>query len=198
MTYRRTSLIAGALCALAILLIPAAAQAASPHRSAREALRLSAERLSLMRGVMATKWVSRSPVEAPAQEATVLDGARSAAREQGVSPVSVQRVFEQEIGLAKAVEMGWGSEWLLLGFPSDEPVPDLDQLRAQLAQLSPKIVQALAGLGNFRCGDHARRTLMRDSKRLVRVRYIGRAERAELVDAILKVHESAAPRCADA
>jgi chorismate mutase-like protein len=195
MTFRRSSLIAGALCALAILIIPAAAQAASPHQSAKDALRLSAERLSFMRGVMATKWASRSPVEAPQQEATVIAAARDLATKQGLNADTVTKVFEQEIGLAKTVEIGWGSEWLLHGFPADEPVPDLTQLRTQLAAFSPKIVQALSGLGNFRCGDHARRTLLRDGKRLVRTRYVTKRDRERLVDAILRVHETAAPRC---
>ena len=87
----------------------------------------------------------------------------------------MSRVFEQEIALAKTVEIGWGSEWLLHGFPADEPVPDLAQVRDQLAALSPRIVEALAGLGELPLRRPCRGHLLRDSKRLVRTRYVTRA-----------------------
>jgi chorismate mutase len=197
MNRRRLSLpLAGALlCTLAVLILPSAANAASPYQSAKDALRLSAERLSYMRGVMATKWVNRSPVEVPAQEAAVINGARDLAVKQGLNAGTVTKVFEQEISLAKDVELGWGTEWLMHGFPADEPVPDLTELRDKLAAYTPQIVQALSGLGNYRCGGHARRTLLKDSKRLVQTRYVTKRDRERLVDAILRVHETAAGRC---
>ena len=163
------------------------ASAAAPDRAAHRALALTATRLGYMRGVMATKWVSRSPVQDTAQEAKVLDGARDQARRHGLAPGGVAAVFRQEIALAKVVQLGWGNRWLLLGFPADEPVPSLDDLRAKLGALSPKIVDALAGLDDLRCRPHAARTLRRRARRVIRTRYVGPSDRAALVAALLRV-----------
>ena len=196
MTHSRTSLIISVLCALALLAVPAAASA-TPRHSAKQALRLTDQRLSYMRGVMASKWSTRSPIEAQAQEAAVLAGARDAAVKRGLSPRGVTRLFSQEIALAKTVELGWGNEWLLHGFPATQPIPDLNEVRAKLAALSPKIIDALAGLGNLRCNPHVRAQLLRDSHRLIRTPYVTNRDRTRIVDRILAVHESAAPQCGD-
>ena len=111
---------------------------------ARTVLQLSQQRLSFMRTVMAAKWASRAPIEDLAQEATVLDAARAAGAERGLSPETVAGVFAQEISAAKVVQLGWGSEWLLHGYPADEPVPDLAAVRPQIAALTPQIADALA------------------------------------------------------
>jgi len=141
-----------------------------------------------MRSVMASKWQSRAPVEDRAQEQVVVSGARAAARERGLGEAGVAAVFEAEISSAKIVELGWGREWLLNGFPAGEPAPDIAQVRATLADLSPRIVDALAGLDGLRCRPGARAALLRDSRRLIRARFVTNRARASLVDALLKVH----------
>jgi chorismate mutase-like protein len=169
--------------------VPAAAghDTRSSLDAARTALSLSDQRLSLMRGVMASKWASRTPVEDLAQERTVLDGARAAARERGLDEDGVAGVFVQEISAAKVVQLGWGGEWLLHGFPADEPGPDLAAIRAQLAALTPRIIDALAGLDGLGCVPHVRRRLLRESRHLVRTQYVTDDVRAGLVDALLQV-----------
>ena len=183
---RRAVVLATVIAALA----PGAATATtgSPASAARRALSLSDERLSLMRGVMASKWQTRAPVEDRAQEQTVLSGARAAARRRGLGEAGVVAGFEAEIATAKTVQLGWGRSWLLHGFPADEPAPDIAQIRATLADLSPKIVDALAGLDGLRCRPGARAALLRDSRRLVRTRYVTNRTRAQLVGALLQVH----------
>jgi chorismate mutase len=166
----------------------ATAKTGSPAGAARGALSLSDARLSLMRSVMASKWQSRAPVEDRAQEQAVLRSARDAARRHGLAAAGVAAVFEAEIATAKTVQLGWGRQWLLRGFPAGEPVPDIAQIRAKLADLSPRIVDALAGLDGLRCRPGARAALLRDSRRLVRTRYVTNRARDQLVDALLKVH----------
>jgi chorismate mutase-like protein len=171
-------------------LTPAAATAStsSPTSAARRALSLSGERLSLMRSVMASKWQSRAPGEDRAQEHVVVGAARAAARERHLGEAGVAAVFEAEISTAKIVQLGWGHQWLLHGFPADEPAPNIAQIRARLADLSPRIVDALAGLDGLRCRRGAHAALRRDSRRIIRTRFVTNRARADLVDALLKVH----------
>jgi chorismate mutase len=178
------------VAAVIAALAPGAATAntGSPASAARRALSLSDARLSLMRSVMASKWQTRAPVQDRAQEQTVLSSARDAARRHGLGAAGVAAVFEAEISTAKTVQLGWGRRWLLHGFPADEPAPDIAQIRAKLADLSPRIVDALAGLDGLRCRPGARAALLRDSRRLIRTRYVTDRARAQLVDALLKVH----------
>jgi chorismate mutase-like protein len=166
----------------------ATASSSSPASAARRALSLSDARLSLMRSVMASKWQSRAPVEDRTQERAVLDSARQAARQRGLGEAGVAAVFKAEISAAKTVQLGWGREWLLHGFPAGEPTPDIAQIRAKLTALSPRIVDALTGLGGLHCRPGARAALLRDSRRLVRIRFVTDGTRAGLVDALLKVH----------
>ena len=175
---------------------PATASTTSPQSAARRALSLSDARLSLMRSVMASKWQSRAPVEDRAQERAVLDSARRAARQRGLGEAGVAAVFKTEISAAKTVQLGWGRQWLLHGFPADEPAPDIAAVRARLADLSPRIVDALAGLDALRCRAGARATLLRESRRLVRTRFVTDRARADLGGALLSVHGR--ERCARA
>jgi chorismate mutase len=184
---RRTVAVA-ALMIAALAPGVATASSSSPASAARRALSLSDARLSLMRSVMASKWQSRAPVEDRAQERAVVDGARHAARQRGLAEAGVAAVFKAEISTAKAVQLGWGRRWLLHGFPAGEPTPDIAQIRAELADLSPRIVDALAGLGDLRCRPGARAALLRDSRRLVRTRFVTDGARAGIVGALLKVH----------
>jgi chorismate mutase len=182
---RRAVVLATVIAALAPSAAPATTGSVS---AARRALSLSNERLSLMRSVMASKWQTRAPVEDRAQERTVLRSVREAARRHGLGEAGVAVVFEAEIATAKTVQLGWGRSWLLHGFPSGEPAPDIAQVRATLAGLSPKIVDALAGLDGLRCRPGARAALLHDSRRLIRTRYVTNRARAQLVDALLQVH----------
>jgi chorismate mutase len=184
---RRTVAVA-ALVIAALAPGAATANTKSPASAARRALSLSDARLSLMRSVMASKWQTRAPVEDRAQEQAVLDGARQAARQRGLGEAGVAAVFKAEISAAKTVQLGWGRRWLLRGFPAGEPAPDIAQIRARLAGLSPKIVDALAGLDGLRCRRGAHAALLHDSRHLVRTRFVTDRARADLVDALLKVH----------
>ncbi len=158
--------------------------------AARRFLRLTDERLALMKVVMESKWLSRSPIQDRAQEERVVQGALVISRELGLANAGVRRVFAQEILAAKEVQLGWGTRWLVYGFPRDAKPPDLTRLRAQLAALTPKLIEALAGLGSLRCQRSAQATLTRASRRLIRTRYVSNRRRAAVIAALLSVRHA--------
>lgn len=182
---------------LAVLLLallsasPAVAADRPPMDAAREVLRLTDQRLSLMDEVMVTKWLNRSPIEDTAQERVVIDGALALTRPRGLGDAGVRRFFTLQITAAKEVQLGWGEQWLMHGFPADATAPDLTALRAELAELNPKIVDALADVGRLRCQPGAHAALLRASTRLVRARFVTPQRRAQLVDALLLVRRDA-------
>lgn len=195
MRHRLITCIVAAVALAAVTVSPALAgerhRQSRPLDAARTALSLSDQRLSLMRGVMASKWMSRAPVEDLAQERVVIEAARAAAHERGLEEDGVAAVFAQQIAAAKVVQLGWGTEWLLHGFPAGEPVPDLATIRAQLAALTPRIMDALTGLRGLRRIPGVRVRLLHESRRLIRTQFVTDRERAGLVDALLQVRPAA-------
>jgi len=185
-----------AIAALVWAAAPAANAAPSTTAAGRELaaaqtfLRLTDERLALMKQVMESKWLSRTPIQDPAQEQRVVQGALVISGELGLADTGVRRVFAQEILAAKEVQLGWGARWLLDGFPSDVKPPDLTQLRAQLTALTPKLIDALAGLGRLRCQHGVRATLIRASRLLIRTRYVSNPRRSAIIAAVLSVRQS--------
>lgn len=156
--------------------------------AARRFLRLTAERLELMKAVMESKWLSRSPIQDRAQEQRVVQGALAITRKLGLADAGVRRVFTQEILAAKEVQLGWGTRWLNYGFPRDIKPPDLTRLRGRIAALTPKLIDALAGLRQLRCHPGARVTLTRASRRLIRTPYVSDRRRTVIIAALLSVH----------
>lgn len=155
--------------------------------AARKFLRLTDERLALMKAVMESKWLSRSPIQDRAQEERVVQGALVISRELSLADAGVRRVFAQEILAAKEVQLGWGTRWLWYGFPDDIKPPDLTRLRAQLAAFTPKLVDALGGLGQLRCQPGVHVTLTRASRQLIRTSYVSDRRHAAIVAALLSV-----------
>ena len=166
------------------------ARTAGGMKAAQTALRLTDERLSLMKQVIASKWLSRSPIQDRAQEQVVVAGALSLSRRRGLADAGVRRFFEQQIAAAKEVQLGWGEQWLWYGFPAHTTPPDLAQLRAKLSALTPKLVDALAGLRQLRCQPGARVALTRASRRLIRTRFVSNTRRAGIVAALLSVRHA--------
>ncbi len=188
MTVRCRLLLALCLAVLACAGLPAAAGAVREINAARTVLRLTDERLTLMKQVIASKWLSRSPIQDRAQERGVVAGALALSRRRGLADAGVRGFFDQEITAAKEVQLGWGKRWLWYGFPADTTPPNLARLRAQLAVFTPKLVEALAGLGRLRCQRGVRTTLVRDSRRLIRTTFVSNRRRAAIVGALLSVH----------
>jgi chorismate mutase-like protein len=165
----------------------ASAEAPPALAAAREALALTDARLELMDEVMASKWFSRAPIEDPAQEAAVTEAAVAKAGELGVAPAGVRSLFGAEIEAAKEVQLGWGSHWLYLGAPPDLAAPDLAQLRSQLSEISERIVAVLPRLAPLAELPDAHRRVTMAAAKVLRVRYLGAASRARLVEALLAI-----------
>jgi hypothetical protein len=96
-------------------------------------------------------------------------------------------VFAQEISAEKVVQLGYGAEWLLHGFPAGEPAPDLTTVRPQIAALTPQIADALVRTERLHCVRRARAWLLREARVIVTTPYVTPHVRRKLVDAILRV-----------
>jgi len=171
--------------ALAVAGGTASAAAPVPLEAAREALALSNDRLELMDEVMASKWFNRTPIQDPAQEATVKAAAVVRAGELGIAAAGTRAVFAAEIAAAKEVQLGWGSHWLYYGAPTDLAPPELAQLRAQLSELSEQIVAVLPRLVPLSKLPDARDRVSRAAAKILTVRYLSADGRVALVDALL-------------
>ncbi len=180
----------------AAVLGPASAARADDLSGARDVLALTEQRLSYMETVAAAKWVSRTPIQDSAQEASVLAGARQLAAERGLNADSVAHLFRAEIEAAKQIQLGWGEQWLLHGFPADAPVADLAVVRPQIAALGPQIADALTRTRRTHCVSNAFRSLMKAARASVVVRFADDRLRREIVDAVLRVRpDSRRPPC---
>ena len=175
------------LVLLAALLIPAGAARADDLSGAREVLALTQQRLSFMETVAAAKWATRSPIQDAAQEATVLASARDLATARELNPASVANLFQAQITAAKEIQLGWGEQWLLLGYPADQPVPDLSGVRPQIAALAPAIADALTHTERMHCVRNAYASLMRAARATITVRFADEALRRQVVDALMRV-----------
>lgn len=174
---------------LAALLVPATGAHADDLSGARQLLVLTQQRLSFMEAVAATKWQTRAPITDATQEASVLATARQLATERELQPDSVANLFAAEIDAAKRIQLGWGEQWLLFGYPADQPVPDLASIRPQIAALAPAIADGATHLERVHCVRNAQRGLMRSARAIITVRFADDALRREVVDAILRVRD---------
>lgn len=172
---------------LVAMLVPAGAARADDLSGARELLALTQQRLSYMETVAAAKWATRAPITDPAQEAAVLSSARELAAARELNADSVAHLFAAQITAAKEVQLGWGEQWLLFGYPADQPVPDLAGVRPQIAALAPAIADALTRTGRMHCVRNAYASLMKAARAAITVRFADDRLRRQIVDAVLRV-----------
>jgi chorismate mutase-like protein len=110
--------------------------APQPRDPTDDLVDLVARRLALMEWVGAWKRVHGKPIEDLAQEARVLDAVVARARERGLDPDAVRRLFALEIALAKRIQRD---------VKRDVAPLDLDrELRPALARLSERQLDLLA------------------------------------------------------
>jgi cyclohexadienyl dehydratase len=110
--------------------------APQPRDPTDDLVDLVARRLALMEWVGAWKRVHGKPIEDLAQEARVLDAVVARARERGLDPGAVRRLFALEIALAKRIQRD---------VKRDVAPLDLDrELRPALARLSERQLDLLA------------------------------------------------------
>jgi chorismate mutase len=180
------------LCALLVTVamatsMPTGAVAATPAplKAARQILTLTEQRLELMEQVMASKWLSRSPIQDPAQEATVTETAVAEAEALGVSAKLTRKLFAVEIAAAKEVQLGWGAQWLYFGAPEGLTAPELTTLRAELTGISKAIVADLPRIEGLSALPHVHTRLLNAAKKILIVHYLGNENFESLVEALL-------------
>lgn len=100
-------------------------------------------RLSFMKDVAGYKALNHLPIEDAAQEAKVLESAKTEAKKLGLDPATVEPFIVAQINAAKAVEYRYLADWLARPEEGWQPRP-LDKVRAEIAQLSREILQQIA------------------------------------------------------
>jgi chorismate mutase len=193
---RRSFLAALAAVAVALAIAAPSASAASPSGAgplgaAREALVLSKERLGLMKEVMASKWLSRAPIQDLAQEESVKETAVAKGLELGVAAGATRALFTAEIAAAKEVQLGWGSHWLFYGAPAELAAPNLENLRASLGVISEGFVALLPKLVGLGEEPDAGARSDAAAAKILRLPYLGPAGRAAIVEALLGIRPRA-------
>jgi chorismate mutase-like protein len=183
--------------ALAVV-TPSATAATAPDGGAfgatREALVLSKERLGLMKEVMASKWLSRAPIEDLVQEEAVKNSAVAKGLELGVAAGATRKLFTAEIAAAKEVQLGWGSHWLFYGAPAELAAPDLNQIRANLGVISEGLIALLPKLVGLRDEPNTEERSVAAATKILKVPYLGSAGRAAIVEALLEIRPRATAR----
>jgi chorismate mutase len=166
----------------------AGASAAGPSlQPARQVLALTEARLELMEGVMASKWLSRAPIQDLTQEATVKEAAVAQAATLGVAAGGTRKLFDAEIAAAKEVQLGWGSQWLFYGAPPELAAPNLTELRSRLSTISSEIVATLPSLVSIAAAPRAGERLEAAAKRILTVRYLSGLGRTAIVEGLLGI-----------
>lgn len=192
---RSALLLLAVLLVLAAIAVPATATASAPEpaplRAGREALVLTKERLDLMKEVMASKWLSRGPIQDLSQEETVTAAAVTQGLELGVAAGSTRHLFAAEIAAAKEVQLGWGSHWLYFGAPADLVAPDLAQLRATLGGISERLVALLPKLVALGDEPLAQAQMDAAAAKILKVPYLGDTGRGAIVEALLGIRARA-------
>jgi chorismate mutase len=136
-----TGLMARTLLGLWLSVFLSSAQACT----AEDVISLLAQRLALMPAVARYKWENALPIENAERESRVLASAAVAATEKGLEPLSVQRLLQVQIVIAKQLQE---REFSRLGAGAKvEQLTDLDTLiRPRLLQLGASQLSALSCL----------------------------------------------------
>jgi chorismate mutase len=185
-----------AVVAVSLAVVAPSACAATPPAggafgAAREALILSKERLGLMKEVMASKWISRGPIQDLVQEESVKEAAVGKGLELGVAAGATRELFGAEIAAAKEVQLGWGSHWLYYGAPVGLAAPDLGQIRSSLGVISEGLVALLPKLVGLADEPNAEARLGAAGAKILKVPYLGAAGRGAIVEGLLGIRSRA-------
>ncbi|MEV7417068.1 chorismate mutase [Streptomyces sp. NPDC089919] len=118
---------------------------------------LAGRRMMTADTVAAAKWGTSQPIDDPAREKTVIDGATAQGAKLGIPADTVRRVFEDQIAANKTVQRALYAEWK--GAPALRPTsrPDLTtQVRPVLDRIDGDLLVAIRRaeplLGDPGCG----------------------------------------------
>ncbi|MGI9344692.1 MAG: gamma subclass chorismate mutase AroQ [Gammaproteobacteria bacterium] len=113
-------------------------------RTAESVANLLYERLSWMREIAAWKWIHKVRIEDKAREQQLLVRLKGQAKDLGIDPAGMERIFLIQFDMAKSIQRYWHNRWTLTGFPEDWAPKDLiTQIRPKISQLSNQILVAI-------------------------------------------------------
>jgi chorismate mutase len=152
----------------AVLTSSAQAQDASTPAAMVSLVDVMARRVEIGDTVAAAKWGTTQPIEDPAREKTVLDGAAAQAPTYGVDPSLAVRVFSDQIAANKVVQYGLFSRWT--AHPGQAPTerPDLTVVRPVLDAITGQLLTQLQATEGPRASDRCRRQLTVAQERVAR------------------------------
>jgi cyclohexadienyl dehydratase len=102
------------------------------------------DRMALMPGVAAVKWISKAPVDDPAREAEVLEQVAARAIQLGLDVPAIESLFMEQIRLSKELQQRLHDEWLRAGAcaPCKSPI-NITGLRASIDTVNEGLMVAL-------------------------------------------------------
>nr|WP_202446894.1 gamma subclass chorismate mutase AroQ [Streptomyces sp. SID5468] len=130
---------------------PAGRTVSAPgHGALDPVVRLAARRVLVSDQVAAAKWGTSAPIDDPARERQVLDGAAAEAVRLGADPAVTRRIFRDQIEASKVVQRGLYRRWTADPRTVPPVRPDLAAVRAELNELGDRLVHAIAGTATAR------------------------------------------------
>ncbi|MFC5724003.1 gamma subclass chorismate mutase AroQ [Streptomyces gamaensis] len=125
--------------------LPAQSQAAAdPPEQLLTALALAAgERLRAADDLAAATWLSAQPVVDPAREQHVLDAMDEAAVRRDIDPLTVRRIFRDQIAAGTYVQRQLHAHWH--HFPDEAPTtaPELSEVHARVDAIDTRLLAAI-------------------------------------------------------
>ena len=160
-------------------------------------LRLVDERLQVMEGVAAYKFVNEIEIENTEREQLVLLRAVSAAQNNKLDAESVESFFRLQIQLAKLVQGAWQQKWRLEGgnLRRDVAIPDLKkEIRPKLIELGDQIItQLVLALPELHKTEGASGQLILVEQSITN-RFVPVVQKRELLDSLLEIRTQAPAR----
>lgn len=148
-----------AVCFVVLSVGPARADDKPRPTSVDPLLRLLHDRLVLMHDVARRKWNDGTPIADPAHERSLLDAVAAKARDRGLDPTFVRRVFTAQIEAAKVVQQADHNRWKAAARGPFPDAPSLADLRAKIDALNEAILRELVDLTRALDDQDVRRSL---------------------------------------
>lgn len=104
------------------------------------------QRLLVSDEVAASKFGTGKPIDDPVREQQELAAARQSAISLGIDPDATVRFFQQQISASKVVQRGLFDRWTAHPELAPTTRPDLNQIRAELDQLTTRLLQQLVAV----------------------------------------------------
>ncbi|MFI8105915.1 chorismate mutase [Streptomyces sp. NPDC086023] len=123
---------------------PSPAETATAQRALGTLVTLASERMTTADTVAAAKWGTSRPIDDPAREKAVIDGATAQGVKLGIPSDTVRRIIQDQIEANKTVQRALYATWR--ADPAKRPThrPDLDtQVRPKLDRIDGALLTAI-------------------------------------------------------